>query len=282
MSTAYLYKKCRLFGFAQSLDKVPIKDGLIIMDDAFFNNEHAKSDDAILDEFLAGTASDDSSSETVHHDDGDALDHLFTEGFIDKNRQGALNDDDSVPTFVIDLTAKFFGDINILTDEKKEGEPINEGITNGNYRRDDKELSKIASGRSTQLEAFSKNLYTVIYGKKTANIRQGYNNAHIFNHNVIDSLAKNGIICDQCSEKQLSVHKLFDCLERLYRFNIFFIHPSMDLEITECDGPTEISHPIYTKGLGEITAIFYRCLLLRFFPYLTIVSESMRENAYLF
>lgn len=253
MSTTYRYKKCKLFGFSQQIDYV-------------LDKQHSSPSNTIIVNDEPLTLSDE---------------------FIEHNKQMVLNgEQENVPTFVIDLTGKWFSDINILTDENKTGDQQQSSFatqqTNANYRRDDNELSKIITGQSTQLEAFTKNVYTVIYGKKTANIPQGINNAHIFNHNVIDSLARNGVVSDQVSDNVLSVHKLFNQLEKLYLFNIFFVHPSLELEYVEHESPTEISHPIYTKGVGEICAVFYRCLLLRFFPYLTIVSESMRENAYLF
>ena len=255
MSTAYKYKKCKLFGFSQTVDTVIEK----------FNNV-----------ILVGNQPLE-----------------LTDEFIEQNRQMKLRavddneeDLDEVPTFVVNLEGKWFNDVCILTDENKEanlsgGKEASNTSTN-NYRHDDNELSKIITGQSTQLEAFTKNVYTVIYGKKTANIPQGTNNAHVFNHNVIDSLARNGIISDQVSDNVLSVHQLFKQLEKLYLFNIFFIHSALELEFIQHDSPTDISHPVYIKGKGEICAVVYRLLLLKFFPYLTIVSESMRENAYLF
>ena len=259
MTTSYKYKKCNLFGFAQSVDYVC---------------EHIDNKNIII-----------VSDEPLE----------LTDEFINRNKQlklDMISSQDSelstnIPTFVVNLEGEWFKDINILTDENKDDNKnkqqlVNQTVNNQNYKHDDNELSKIVTGQSTQLEAFTKNVYTVIYGKKTANIPQGLNNSHIFNHNVIDSLARNGVISDQVSDKVLSVHKLFNQLEKLYLFNIFFVHSALELEFVQHESPTDISHPVYTKGLGEITAIVYRCLLLRFFPYLTIVSESMRENAYLF
>ena len=155
-------------------------------------------------------------------------------------------------------------------------------IATGNYKHDDQELNKIITGQSAQLDAFSQNVYTVIYGKKTAGLSNGNNNQHIFNHNVIDSLAKNGVIVDPSVGEELSIHKIIRQLETLRKFNIFFVHSALDLEYTEYESPSEISQPTYIKGKGEICAVAYRALILRFFPYLTIITESMRENAYLF
>ena len=256
MTTSYKYKKCNTFGFAQSVDIVAER----------FNNVIVIDDQPLV----------------------------LTDEFVNQNRQLKLtmanshakpteDTQDGIPTFIINLEGKWFSDINILTDENKNNtNQTSEQIGTNNYKHDDNELAKIITGQSTQLEAFTKNVYTVIYGKKTANIPQGTNNAHIFNHNVIDSLARNGVISDQVSDNVLSVHKLFKQLEKLYLFNIFFVHSALELEFIQHESPTEISHPVYTKGKGEICAVVYRLLLLKFFPYLTIVSESMRENAYLF
>lgn len=208
--------------------------------------------------------------------------------FIDNdiNEITNYNNKDKTPVFIFDLESDLFSDIIIRTEEndnKAEHLKRNEKeTTNANYKRDENELNKIMTGQSAQLDAFSKNVYTVIYGKKTANINNGNNNTHIFNHSVIDSLARNGVIADPIANHELSIHKVMRELEKLDKFKVFFIHTKLDLEYTEHESPNEISHPIYIKGLGEITAVAYRALILRFFPSLTIVSESMRENAYLF
>lgn len=186
---------------------------------------------------------------------------------------------DVIPTFVFDLESDIFKDIAIVTDDD---DSKNSEISTGNYKHDDQELNRIITGQSTQLDAFSQNIYTVIYGKKTAGLSNGNNNQHIFNHNVIDSLAKNGVIVDPSVGEELSIHKIIRQLETLRKFNIFFVHSALDLEYTEYESPSEISQPTYTKGKGEICAVAYRALILRFFPYLTIITESMRENAYLF
>lgn len=185
---------------------------------------------------------------------------------------------ENIPTFVFDLESDLFKDINIITDEADK----KQNISIGNYKHDEQELNKIITGQSSQLDAFSKNVYTVIYGKKTSGISNGHNNQHIFNHNVIDSLAKNGVIVDPTVNEELSIHKIMRELETLKKFNIFFIHSSLDLDFAEFESPSEISNPTYTKGQGEICAVCYRALVLRFFPYLTIITESMREDAYLF
>lgn len=189
-----------------------------------------------------------------------------------------IKESTEIPTLIFDLESDIFKDIEIITDESdKKAE-----TSVGNYKHDDQELNKIITGQSAQLDAFSQNVYTVIYGKKTAGLSNGNNNRHIFNHNVIDSLAKNGVIVDPSVGEELSIHKIMRQLETLRKFNIFFVHSSLDLEFTEYESPSEISQPTYIKGKGEICAIAYRALVLRFFPYLTIITESMRENAYLF
>lgn len=185
---------------------------------------------------------------------------------------------DKIPVYVFDLESSIFSDIVVSTESNQK----NTSITNDNYKHDDNELNKILTGQSNQLDAFSKNIYTVIYGKKAANIQNGKNNTHIFNHTVIDSLAKNGVIADPTSGTELSIHVIMRELEKLRKFIIFFVHSELDLNYTEHESPNEISHPVYIKNKGEITAVAYRALILRFFPSLTIVTESMRENAYLF
>ena len=185
---------------------------------------------------------------------------------------------EGIPVFVFDLESEIFNDIIVSTESNNK----NSSITNDNYKHDENELNKILTGQSSQLDAFSKNIYTVIYGKKSANIQNGKNNTHIFNHTVIDSLAKNGVIADPISGTEISIHVIMRELEQLKKFIVFFIHQDLDLNFTEHESPNEISHPVYIKNKGEITSVAYRALILRFFPSLTIVTESMRENAYLF
>ena len=241
MSTVYKYNKCKGFGFVKSFD--------------------------ILAEHIPNLYEEDSEDITIIQNKASLI---FDEDFVRK-----VNSEEEPHIFIINLEAKVFSDINILSEESKDKKLSSE-------KHDEKELNKIMTGNSSQLEAFSKNIYTVIHGKKTANIPQGHNNIHIFNHNVIDSLARNGIISDQNSSTTLSVHILMNELEKINQFIIYFIHNGLELDYTFHESPNDISHPVYYKGIGEITAVFYRNLLLRFFPYLTIVSESMRENAYLF
>lgn len=244
MSTVYKYKKCERFGFAQSINEIRERYDNIIV----FDNDNTKI-------------------EAIHE---------YKE----------MNDRDEIPIFVFDLESKIFDDIIISVDkadDKKDANAVkNPSITNDSYKHDDNELNKIMTGQSTQLDAFSKNLYTVIYGKKGANIQNGQNNTHIFNHVVIDSLAKNGVIADPISNQEISIHTIMRELEQLKKFMIFFVHPALDIPYTEHESPNEISHPVYIKGKGEIAGVAYRALVLRFFPDLTIVTESMRENAYLF
>lgn len=185
---------------------------------------------------------------------------------------------DGIPVFVFDLESSIFSDIVVSTD----GNNKNDSVTNDNYKHDENELNKILTGQSSQLDAFSKNIYTVIYGKKSSNIQNGKNNTHIFNHTVIDSLAKNGVIADPISGTEISIHTIMRELETLKKFSVFFLHSALDLNFTEHESPNEISHPVYIKNKGEIASVAYRALILRFFPTLTIVTESMRENAYLF
>lgn len=203
---------------------------------------------------------------------------LFNNDKTDIETIHTYTDKETIPVFVFDLESSIFSDIIVSTD----GNQKNSGITNDNYKHDENELNKILTGQSSQLDAFSKNLYTVIYGKKAANIQNGKNNAHIFNHTVIDSLAKNGVIADPTAARELSIHIIMRELEQLRKFIVFFIHSELDLNYTEHESPNEISHPVYIKNKGEIASVAYRALVLRFFPSLTIVTESMRENAYLF
>lgn len=318
MTTVYKYKKCNVFGFTKSLKNLcntkynhdlyiftdepkgkQTKASDINIDNDDIDDDEYKELKKLKEEYetYENVMKDKSvkvfnyihpkeiHEEQTTNDDQDEEneDVLESEQDAEADKQNIKNIElisaikSECPTVVIDLSSGWMSDIKIATEkDNKEGE------TNANYKHDDQTLNKTMTGQTTQLEAFSKNIYTVIYGKKTAGIPQGSNNTLTFNHNVIDSLAKNGVIVDINVKKELKIHKFIRELEKLRKFNVFFIHPYLELEFTEFESPSEISNPIYKKGSGEICAIAYRALILRFFPYLTIMTESMREDAYMF
>lgn len=178
------------------------------------------------------------------------------------------------PIIVIDLESKIFDDIKIAkpkTDKEKIETTNEKTLTKDDMKRQ-------LSGESSQLDAFTQNTFAVILGKKSANIPTHFGQ----NHDVLDSLARNGVVCSPKSSEVLSIQRLMEKLHKFSSFSIFAIHSALDLSFVSHEYPSEISHPSYIIGKGEICAIFYRYLLLNFFGYCSIITDSMRENNYIF
>lgn len=175
--------------------------------------------------------------------------------------------DDVIPT-------SSFDDIKIVINK----DDINAHAGSSVYKHTPDELKKAAVGNSTQLEAFSKNKFTVIHNKKSANIDN-----HIYkrNHDVLDSLARNGVVCSPNTDEELSIHKLMKGLQRFNHFDIVFIHPSYELKITRAESPCELIEPSYIINEGELLAVVYRYISIWFFGYCSVFNEEMEEFSYL-
>lgn len=185
---------------------------------------------------------------------------------------GSVEKNDSV--IVIDLECDIFSDIHISMPKLQKA-----GESSKDQQVSKEELQEQLSGKSTSLDAFSNNLFAVIYGKKGANI-QSCNTKQ--NHGVLDSLARNGVVCTPKTQNVLSFQRIIDYLKKLNHFSVFGIHSALELPFDEQEYPSEISHPSYKLANGEITAILYRYVLINFYGYCSIVTDSMRENAYIF
>ena len=83
---------------------------------------------------------------------------------------------------VIDLECDIFNDIKISMPKIQKA-----GESSKDQQVSKEEMQEQLSGKSTSLDAFSNNLFAVIYGKKGANI-QSCNTKQ--NHGVLDSLAR--------------------------------------------------------------------------------------------
>lgn len=168
-----------------------------------------------------------------------------------------------------------FNDIKIVIDK----EDTNTSSKSALYKPDREGLKKATLGNSTQLEAFSKNKFTVIHTKKSANIddSQTYHR----NHDILHSLARNGVVCSPDTGAELSLSKLVNKLKTYEKFNIVFIHPSYELKVTRGDYPSELVEPSYTINSGELLAIVYRYISINFFGYCSVFTEGMEELEYL-
>ena len=177
--------------------------------------------------------------------------------------------------FVVDLQDSIFDDISIIVPKTEKNE------TNKDHVVDENELRNMAAGNSIQLEAFSTNHFVVIYGKKSASVPQVCSKQ---NHEVIDYIAMNGVICSPNSSKINSFQKLVDFLKFFDSFSIFAVHSELDnTKFVEFDTPTQNSYPAYNITKGEIVAVFYRYIVKNFFGYCQVLDEeSNRELDYEF
>ena len=166
-----------------------------------------------------------------------------------------------------------FDDVKIVINKSD----INASGSSAIYKHSPDDLKKAAVGNSTQLEAFSKNKFTVIHNKKSANIM----NVMKRNHDVLDSLARNGVVCSPNTTTPLSMAVLMKQLRRFKGFDIVFIHPSYDLKITRSEYPSELIEPAYIVNEGEILAVAYRYITVNFFGYCSVYNEDMEEFNYL-
>lgn len=221
MSTEYSFKKCKSFGFADSLDEIRknIDDPVLLMN----------------------------------------LDEAYEK--YDTNKHW---------NFVVDLTSDMFDDIHIIVPKNSKDE------TNKEHVVDENELRNKVAGNSIQLEAFSTNNFVVIYGKKSGNVPQVCNKQ---NHEIIDYLAMNGVVCSPNTKETLSFQKLVDFLSRFCSFSIFAVHPELDnTRFIEFDTPTQNSYPAYNITKGEIVAVFYRYIVKNFFGYCQVLDEETNRE----
>lgn len=246
MTTEYVIKKCNSFGFARSMED-------------FFNR--FTREDPI---FILSSRFDMNSIPAEYGSRTEVLSSIDELRTVEKNNA----------VIVIDLECDIFDDIKISKPNiSKAGESSKE------QQLSKEELHEQLSGKSTQLDAFSNNLFAVIYGKKSANI-QSCNTKQ--NHGVLDSLARNGVVCTPKTNEVLSIQRITDYLMKFKKFSVFGVHSALELSYDEHEYPSEISHPSYKVTKGEITAILYRYILINFYGYCSIVTDSMRENAYIF
>lgn len=166
-------------------------------------------------------------------------------------------------------TIPLFSDIRIVDNDR------DPNATNKNYVKG--KLTEDSIRNSTQLEAFGKNKFTVIHGRKQANIPNSIRNR---NYGVIDSLARNGVICSPETKNKLSIEILVDKLSKLDAFHIVIIHPSYTLKYNSSTYPGESIEPNYKLNEGEILAVFYRYICIHFFGYCEIHGENDLEWKY--
>ena len=128
------------------------------------------------------------------------------------------------------ISAPMFSDIEISID-------INDTNTSTSLYRPDKDaLKKAAVGKATQLDAFSENKFAIIHTKKHAGIDTRIRNQ---NHDVLDTLAVNGVMKSPDTTQPLSIYLLMKKLEQFDSFDIVFIHPSYEVKCMNSEYPCE-------------------------------------------
>ena len=160
-------------------------------------------------------------------------------------------------------------DISVRDDEKN--------TTNKMYRMDKEALKKAFAGNSATLDAFTANKFVVVHNHKDANIESNSVNQ---NHDVLDTLAINGVLITPLTDKPLSIYTLMKLLARMNHFDIIFIHPYSEINQIRVEYPCEQAIPAYRLHGGEIMAVAYRYLITHFFGYCSIFSDSMLEWRY--
>jgi hypothetical protein len=197
-------------------------------------------------------------------------------------RVHGVNDVEFISTHPIEYEEKtieiiehtpMFKDIKLVSDQND----VN--TSSKNYTRSDNYLKNACAGNSTALEAFSSNKFTVIHGKKHASIDNKLINC---NYDVLDSMARNGVICSPISSTQSSMSKLVYIAKQFKEFHICFIHPAIEYKGMRCEYPCQQLEPAYVINQGEICAIAYRYFVLNFFGYCSIKNNSMLEYDYIF
>lgn len=287
MTTRYVIKKCKMFGFSNSIKECLLKhednkiylitdksvsdiENILLED---LSNEDDNSMDESSDEY--GIFGDEESKNTNKYDNiwqsQTGRSSIICINNISLLSETVNKNKTDNPIIIVDLTSSLFEDIHISVNKKFTNE------NNNNVQQTIDDLKVQATGNSNQLDAFTSNMFTVIYGKKDAHI-QSYGIKQ--NHDVIDSLARAGVPCSPVSDMPLSIEILISQLYNLNDFTIIEYHDSLETQYILHEYPSDISHPSYEVTKGEITAVLYRYILINFFGYCSIVTESMRENKY--
>lgn len=167
--------------------------------------------------------------------------------------------------------SSIFSDIEVSIDE------TDKNISTSLYKPDKDALKKASLGKTTQLDAFSENKFAIIHTKKGAGIENKIRNQ---NHDVLDTLAVNGVMKSPETKKPLSIYKLVRKLEKFDKFDIVFIHPSYEVRCMNAEYPCEQIIPAYRINEGEILAVVYRYIVVYFFGYCSIFTDSMLEWRY--
>jgi hypothetical protein len=197
------------------------------------------------------------------------FEHEQNENNENESDEHEQNEQSEVKTIniYIDTTSKNFEDIKIIKSSDNENERSD---------KISKDIQKSLMGSSDNLEAIKSNQYSIVHGKKNANIQQISISQ---NHEVIDSLAVNGVMMGPKTELN-SIKTLFNKISKLTSFTLTLYNPYLMVETIEAINPNLYSVPVVIVGKGDILKIFYRYICLYFFGYMTIKDLSNPDSKY--
>ena len=181
----------------------------------------------------------------------------------------SINDDHFI--LVINAESELFSDVNFEINQDKIGESSKTGNKTQDVCRD------VLLGGSQQLEAFSNSKFTIIPGKRNAGIQSCHPKQ---NHDVIDSIARNGLMVTPLTSTQFSIGQLFNILVTKKSFDIIILHSKLEVSIRDSTYPGDYVEPAYIVGQGEISTVFYRYICLYFFGYTSVSNENDRDRIY--
>jgi hypothetical protein len=253
MTTRYSVKRCGSIGFAQNL-----KLALNSKTPLFTLDERTKADNIF---YLNSDKVVSSNSKITIVPSLDRLEELIVPG--------------ETAIVYVKLECSIFSDISVAVKQE------DENLKNIDKVATDYGISKLKAsitGKSTQLEAFSSNKFSVIYGKRGAKIEC---DSYMQNYYNIDSLIRNGVRCCPNTGTELSLARLTRLLTKLSKFDVIGIHSKLSVATSRSEFPGEHIEPVYERNVGEIVAIFYWYIVENFFAYCGVVSESMWALRYI-
>lgn len=174
-------------------------------------------------------------------------------------------------TLIINAESDTFSDIQFEIEEEERG-------TCSKTETHTQDVTKnIVLGASKQLDAYSEKKFVINHSKKTSSLLGIHPKQ---NYDVIDSVARNGVLSIPTVTVDLSIGKLFNQLIKYNNFFLIVVHSALEENVREGATPNEFCQPIYEVGKGEITAVFYRFIATYFFGYMGILGEADCDHGY--
>lgn len=203
------------------------------------------------------------------------IDDKYTSGafYLGFKKDDNIDDIKKLPndfTLIINTESELFSDVEFEVNKDHAGE-------NSKKHKNDQDINQQMISSANQLEAFSNNKFTIVPGKRSANIHLHHPKQ---NHDVIDSIARNGLMVTPKVSTEISVGRLFNILCTKQSFNLIMVNKNLEVSIRESKYPNDYVEPAYTVGKGEIVTVFYRYICLYFYGYCSITSSEDRDRNY--